>query len=49
MDDRGLGIAKAVFAAVVSDAFEHAVPACTEWTSVASEYCSDLKSLRLGL
>ena len=34
VDNRGLGVAEAVFAAVVSDAFEHAVPACTEWTTV---------------
>ena len=49
VDNRGLGVAEAVFAAVVSDAFEHAVPAGAEWTSVASEYCADLESLCLGL
>ena len=49
VDNRGLGVAKAVFATVVWDAFEHAVPTCTEWASVASEYCADLESLCLGL
>lgn len=49
VDDRGLGVAKAVFAVVVSDAFEHAVPAGTKWASVASEYCADLESLCLRL
>ena len=49
VDNRGFGIAKAVFAAVVSDAFEHAVPASTEWSSVTGEDCADFKALCLGL
>ena len=49
VDNRGLGVAEAVFAAVVSDAFEHAVPAGTEWSSVTGEDCAYFETLRFGL
>ena len=49
VNDRGLGVAKAVFAAVVSDAFEHAIPAGTEWSSVTGEDCADFETLCFGL
>ena len=49
VDNRGLGIAKVVFATVVWDAFEHAVPAGAEWSSVTGEDCADFETLRFRL